>query len=397
MANKEHLAILNQGAEVWNSWNKKNLDVKPDLMGADLAKANLEGVNLGRGNLSRVNLSGANLKMCKLVDANLSEARLDRANLNDAYLENANLRGATLRESELKRANLRNVDLRKAHLDNANLVGAYLDEADLKGANLQKADLQKADLSRADLTETFLSNANLEGTIFGHTYIINVDLSKTKGLQKIRHDFPSYIGGNTIRYSMGKIPEIFLRGCGLSEHELVLAKLWRKGMDRREVTLIAYEFVNTYCDEGIQFYSAFISYHNANQAFARKLHDDLQNNGVRCWFAPEDMKIGDRIRPTIDQEIRLRDKLLVILSENSINSEWVGDEVEAALEEEQASGRTILFPIRLDGAVMNTRQDWAAKIKCRRHIGDFTGWKNEIEYQKAFDRLLRDLKSIGDK
>jgi hypothetical protein len=105
------------------------------------------------------------------------------------------------------------------------------------------------------------------------------------------------------------------------------------------------------------------------------------------------MKVGDQIRPTIDRQIRLRDKLLVILSENSVQSEWVGDEVEAALEEEQASDRLVLFPIRLDDAVMDTRDDWAAKIKRRRHIGDFSNWKDEGSYRKAFERLLRDLKA----
>jgi len=37
------------------------------------------------------------------------------------------------------------------------------------------------------------------------------------------------------------------------------------------------------------------------------------------------MKIGDEIRDRIDQSIRIHDKLLLVLSENSINSEWVGD------------------------------------------------------------------------
>ena len=99
------------------------------------------------------------------------------------------------------------------------------------------------------------------------------------------------------------------------------------------------------------------------------------------------MKIGDRIRPTIDHQIRMREKLLVILSESSIQSEWVGDEVEAAIEQEEASGKTVLFPIRLDDAVMNTRADWAAMIKRRRNIGDFS-----TDYDKAFNRLLKDLK-----
>jgi hypothetical protein len=42
---------------------------------------------------------------------------------------------------------------------------------------------------------------------------------------------------------------------------------------------------------------------------------------------------------------------------------------------------------------INTRDDRTAKIKHRRHIGDFLNWKDEISYQKAFERLLRDLKA----
>ena len=50
------------------------------------------------------------------------------------------------------------------------------------------------------------------------------------------------------------------------------------------------------------------------------------------------MKIGDKIRDRIDQSIRLHDKLLLVLSEHSINSEWVEDEVDAAYEQEQKTG-----------------------------------------------------------
>jgi CRISPR/Cas system-associated endonuclease Cas1 len=38
---------------------------------------------------------------------------------------------------------------------------------------------------------------------------------------------------------------------------------------------------------------------------------------------------------TIDEEIKLRDKLLLILSENSIASDWVEDEVNKAFAEER--------------------------------------------------------------
>ena len=108
------------------------------------------------------------------------------------------------------------------------------------------------------------------------------------------------------------------------------------------------------------------------------------------------MKIGDKIRDRIDQSIRVHDKLLLVLSENSINSEWVEDEVESAYEQEQSRGTTVLFPIRLDDTVMDTKKAWAAKLRRSRHIGDFTNWKDHDSYQKAFDRLLRDLKSEGE-
>jgi TIR domain len=145
----------------------------------------------------------------------------------------------------------------------------------------------------------------------------------------------------------------------------------------------------------IQYHSCFISYSSKDEALARRLHADLQDQGVRCWFAPEDMKIGDKIRPRIDEAIHMQDKLLLLLSKHSIASTWVEDEVEAALEKEQRQQREVLFPVRLDESVMQTSQAWAAKLRRTRHIGDFTTWTNPQAYQIAFDRLLRDLKKTS--
>jgi hypothetical protein len=99
------------------------------------------------------------------------------------------------------------------------------------------------------------------------------------------------------------------------------------------------------------------------------------------------------VRQRIDDEIKGHDKLLLILSEHSVQSDWVRDEVEACLERERREHRRILFPIRLDEAVMSTEEARAANIRRQINIGDFRAWSNDEAYQRSLQRLLRDLRA----
>ena len=67
--------------------------------------------------------------------------------------------------------------------------------------------------------------------------------------------------------------------------------------------------------------------------------------------------------------------------------------MKAALAKERKEKRTVLFPVRVDRAVFESPFDWATEIRHERNIGDFTHWKDHDEYQKVFDRLLRDLQA----
>jgi hypothetical protein len=197
-----------------------------------------------------------------------------------------------------------------------------------------------------------------------------------KGLDSVKHLGPSVVGIDTIYRSKGKIPESFLRGAGVPENFIT--------------------YMHSLTGTAFEFYSCFISYSSRDEQLAERLHADLQAKAVRVWYAPEDLKIGDKFRARIDESIRIHDKLLLVLSENSISSAWVEKEVETAFERERKENRTVLFPIRLDDAVMNTSEAWAADIRRTRHIGDFTKWELHSEYTKAFNRLLRDLKAQPD-
>jgi hypothetical protein len=326
MADRSQLKILRQGSEVWNDWRNQ-----AGLMRADLSEANLRGAELSRADLSEANLR----------EAELSRADLFRTNLRGAELSRADLRKANLRVAELSRANLR--------------------EADLRGANLSEANLSRADLFECDF----------RGASFAETALLNVALSRCKGLELISHHGPSPIDIRTLQRS-GPLPLVFLRGVGLPDKLI--------------------EYLPSLLDQAIQFYSCFISYSAKNEEFVRRLHADLQDKGVRCWFAPEDLKIGAKILDTLDQAIRLRDKVLLVLSEASITSDWVEDEVIKGFAEERHRGGVVLFPVRIDDAVFTTNEAWAIRLRDNRHIGDFRGWKDHDGYQKTLARLLRDLR-----
>jgi TIR domain/Pentapeptide repeats (8 copies) len=296
----------------------------------------------------------------KLEGLLLIQPDLFGADLNGADLNGADLNGADLNGANLVGANLVGANLRGASLVGANLRWANLTGADLNGASLAEANLTGANLIWADLTE-----AVLQHTVFGAT-----TLSEVKGLNHCRHVGPSIVDFQVLKNS-GPLPIAFLRGVGLPDNLI--------------------EYLPSLLNEAIQFYSCFISHSSKDQTFAERLNADLQNKGVRCWFAPHDMRIGDKILNAINQAIRLREKVLLILSEGAIASDWVEDEVTTAFEEERSRKQLVLFPVRIDDAVMQTSEAWAGKLRAR-NIGDFTRWKEHDSYQKSFERLMRDLR-----
>jgi hypothetical protein len=272
----------------------------------------------------------------------LSQAYLDNADLTTAFLTNVNLSGASLRHTILRDARLIN-----ANLSNASLIGTNLYGADIRGADF--------------------SQAKIGWLSFG-----NNDIGFVKGLNTIELNGPVSVDIESISRSRGNIPTDFLKRIGTPDNFIT--------------------YLPSLICQAISFNSCFISYSNVDLVFASKLYRDLRAEGVQCWFAPEDLRIGDRIRTAIDESIHLHDRLLLVLSRNSIESQWVEAEVEAALARERDQAYKVLFPIKVDDSVMRIYTGWPALIKNTRHIGDFNGWNDENAYKEALNRLLRDLK-----
>ena len=341
MANPEHVKILKQGVTVWNRWRDDNPAVIPDLRNIVINHLNLPGINL-------------------------SESNLQGANCYRTNLERANLYHADLYSTDLGDVNFQYADLSWAHICNANVENACFIDAKLHSTEIIASFLDDADLSRAKL---------------GQTKFGDVDISRVIGLEDIEHNSRSIIGINTIFISKGDIPLKFLRGAGLPE--------------------IFIDFIISLTRKDFEYPSCFISYSSKDSNFTERLYTDLQNKGVRCWFAPEDIKGGKKIHTQLDEAIKLHEKLLLVISENSMNSDWVANEIKRARKREKESGRQKLFPIRLvDFDLLrewelfdsDTATDLAAEVRSY-FIPDFTQWKDHDAYQKAFDRLMRDLKT----
>ena len=145
---------LKIGIEAWNTWRKKNPDIRIDFNRANLRYANVSDANFSDASLSHANLSHANLSGANLSGANLSDANLSGVNLISANLIGANLRNEF-------QVGLEGVNLSYANLSHANLIGAEFRNANLSHANLSHANLSGADLSRAVLSGVYIEDWNI--------------------------------------------------------------------------------------------------------------------------------------------------------------------------------------------------------------------------------------------
>ena len=371
MANEEQLSILKKGVEAWNKWREQNGTTKVDLSGAVLSGANLSGVDFRDARLNRVDFRAANLE----------KARLTLANLSRATLIGTSIHRANLKETRLTHAIIMNADLRDVDLSSAYLHKTLLASSDLTGAYLYNAHFSEVYLNNSKFTYVSLSDTTLAAS----------DLSLATDLEKTYHHGPSTIGLDTIHKSKGKIPETFLRGCGLSDADIEYAKLSTADLTSEQTNKILYRMFELRETQAIQLSPLFISYSHADSTFVDKLETQLNNKGIRFWRDVHDMKSG-RMETQVDRAIRQNPTVLLILSEHSLQSDWVEHEVRTARGLEKEMGRDVLCPVALDDSWKNG--PWPRRVMeqvMEYNILDFSAWEDDSKFGNTFSKLIDGL------
>jgi len=292
--------------------------------------------------------------------------------LSGLVLDGFTLESYDLRSANFSGAELFDVSFLRALCDDCSFEEAFIVGCIFIVAKLHKSNFRKASITGCTFNACAFDQSELTGALLDWNAFVNLSLQPVVGLDAIADGSSENSIGIDTFFRSGGLPESFLRKSGVPDEFI--------------------QYASSLTGRPIEYYSCFLSYSSKDDEFTRRLYNDLQGKNIRTWFAPEDLKIGDRFRSRIDESIRIHDKLVIILSANSVNSDWVETEVESALEREQKEGKDVLFPIAIDEEGFTSKQPWAADIRRKRHIGDFRKWKSHDDYSKAFDKLVRDLK-----
>jgi uncharacterized protein YjbI with pentapeptide repeats len=372
-----------------------------DLRDAKLVRTDLGMADLGMADLGDADLNGADFRGANLKGANFAGAVLDGANLRGADLQGADLHGAKLVRADLSRADLRladisqselrGADLRGADLTGANLTSASLHSATLHGADLRGADLTGANLRGANLTDTRTDEAVLTNATVGSTVFADLDLRQTKGLETLRHSAPSTVGTDTLSRSLGKIPEAFLRGCGLAFWEILAAKAYDPSLTPSQAEELQVRILKQRAETRFPRKRILISYSQSDAAFVDELCPHLLSRGVFTWLGPHDQKGLFRERQSrlsIQHDLTF----VLVLSEHSVHSDWAEHEVRLVRKLEKSLGEDILCPVSLDDS-WNT-SSWRGRIlekSKEESVLSFADWRSRTSLEKQCARLLDGL------
>lgn len=121
----------------------------------------------------------------------------------------------------------------------------------------------------------------------------------------------------------------------------------------------------------------FISYSKKDSNFAIKLADDLVSAGHKVWI-DRSLQVGEDWADTIEDNLAKASGVIVVLSSNSIASDWVQHEGSIAYGQKKP-----MYPLLISELPVEDLPIWAGKFQYHNFV--------DADYQATFDSLINVL------
>jgi uncharacterized protein YjbI with pentapeptide repeats len=314
---------------------------------------------------------GRDISDVEFYESSLRHVSFDGARLTGVQLLSTDLGPASLADADFGGATLGLVSLRGASAERTSWISARLIEVDLKEADFTGADFRSAQL------DCDAKGAIMDGATLGFTVFSAIDLSPFCDARGLAHLGPSYVDLGSILMSCHH-PGLkrFLVDCGLPPNlaEFTIEAAQAEGADVMQ--------------------STFISYGGPDEAFARRLYDELRAHGVTTFFFPESARLGERIGNEVRRRIQEHDRVILVCSRDSLDRPGVRNEIQETFDREaRDGGASYLLPITLDDYLLHGWADPLAQPVRDRIAGDFgKATSDPREFDKQVSRLLQALR-----
>jgi hypothetical protein len=365
----------------------------------------------------RTNFSGADMRGARLDGINIDGHDLLFSNVD---FEGASLKGVTFSRTNFAGSRFVGAELTGATFDRCTLIGCDFFRALCAKTKFFGGTLEDSCLVQTDFTEAIFGGTSFENALIGWTKFNGSRLGMIRDLQKVQYaklsadtppevrealptgDITSFIDMATIENTAEVYRLVYTRPDPeappaevLTPPDVFTAFLSRNGVGAHFVEA----FARMISERQTKFESVFISYSTRDQEFADFLYGQLQSAGVKAWYAPRDIEGGKTILEQVKSAIHTHDRLILILSNNSLRSGWVSNELRIAFNREREGRRRVLFPIRI--VSFDELQRWELHdadtgIDLAHHVRsyfvpDFSDWKGGKAIGQEIQRLVKAL------
>lgn len=221
--------------------------------------------------------------------------------------------------------------------------------------------------SEFDLSYSEFGECNLDKTTFSNCVLCNKSINHTNS--SYNKEF-SYIDFQTLLNSKS-IDRSVLRKCfGLDE------------------SIISEKILNMV--EKAEYQTVFISYSFKDKKFANTLNERIKKIGITTFLWEKDAPGGKGLKKIMRENIKNRDRLLFIASENSIRSNACQFELSEGKKKQNLLWNEILFPIHIDNYLFQIEKDEIRPLEKQEEY-----WSNIIELKEInsidFSKVMVDL------